>query len=161
MTRMSRRRFLTVSAACAALPAIPSSAQTARWQGTALGASASLRLEGLTDTQAAPIIAAVEAELERLELIFSLYRTESELTRLNGQGFLNAPSPELLSVLSLCSALHDATAGPLTRLCNHCGWLRQWAQPVQTCEKRGCLSVGVPCQSGPTGSTWAWPVSRP
>ena len=111
MTLLSRRRFLTMSAACTAMPTGAISAPVAHWRGVALGAAASLRLEGLTDAQAAPIIAAVEGEVNRLENIFSLYRPESELCRLNRDGFLPAPAPELLNVLSLCSALHAATGG--------------------------------------------------
>ncbi|WP_241484112.1 FAD:protein FMN transferase [Ruegeria sp. ANG-R] len=82
MTLLSRRRFLTISAACAAVPARVAHA-AAHWSGIALGAPASLRLEGLSDTEAAPIFAAVEAELNRLEDIFSLYRPDSEISRLN------------------------------------------------------------------------------
>ena len=111
MTPLSRRRFLTISAACATLPTVARAAQAAHWRGTALGASASLRLEGMTDAQAAPIFALVEAELARLENIFSLYRTESELTRLNRDGVLPSPAPELLETLALCSALHAASGG--------------------------------------------------
>ncbi|MDA7964456.1 FAD:protein FMN transferase [Ruegeria sp.] len=111
MTPLSRRRFLTISAACAALPTGVAAAPSAQWRGTALGASASLRLEGLTDAQAAPIIAAIEAEVTRLENIFSLYRPDSQLSRLNRDGHLPAPAPELLSVLSLCGSLHRATDG--------------------------------------------------
>ncbi|KUJ73437.1 ApbE family lipoprotein [Ruegeria marisrubri] len=111
MTQLSRRRFLSISAACAALPAGAVAAPSAQWRGVALGAGASLRIEGLDDAEAAPIIAAVEAELERLELIFSLYRPESQLSALNRDGRLTDPAPELLDVLSLCSALYDATEG--------------------------------------------------
>ncbi len=111
MTPLSRRRFLTMSAACAAFPAVAKPASAAHWRGVALGAEASLRLEGLTDAQAAPIIAAVEAEMARLENIFSLYRPQSELSRLNRDGYLSGPAPELLNVLSLCTALHEATDG--------------------------------------------------
>ncbi len=111
MTHVSRRRFLTISAACAALPAGAIAAPVARWRGVALGAGASLRLEGLTEAQAAPVISAVEAEVNRLENIFSLYRPNSELCRLNRDGVLPAPAPELLDVLSLCGAIHDATGG--------------------------------------------------
>ncbi|SDX25902.1 thiamine biosynthesis lipoprotein [Ruegeria halocynthiae] len=110
MTLLTRRRFLTISAACAAVSAraAPASAQ---WAGIALGAPASLRLEGLSPTEAAPIFAAVEAELNRLEDVFSLYRPESEISRLNQTGILTSPDPELLNVLSLCSALHTASDG--------------------------------------------------
>ncbi|WP_050603719.1 FAD:protein FMN transferase [Ruegeria sp. 6PALISEP08] len=109
MTALSRRRFLIISAACAA--ATPATAYDARWQGTALGAAASLRLVGLTDAEAAPVIAAVETEVARLEDIFSLYRPKSQLSRLNRDGVLTAPAPELLNVLSLCAALHQASDG--------------------------------------------------
>lgn len=109
MTALSRRRFLIISAACAT--ATPAAASDARWHGTALGAAASLRLVGLTDVEAAPIIAAVETEVARLEDIFSLYRPQSQLSRLNRDGVLTAPAPELLNVLSLCTALHQASDG--------------------------------------------------
>ncbi|WP_120635725.1 FAD:protein FMN transferase [Ruegeria sp. EL01] len=111
MIHLSRRRFLFMSAACVAFPAGATPAPTARWRGTALGASASLRLDGLTETQAAPIFAAVEAEVTRLENIFSLYRPDSELCRLNRDGHLLAPAPELLDVFGLCTALFEATDG--------------------------------------------------
>ncbi|NOD32270.1 MULTISPECIES: FAD:protein FMN transferase [Ruegeria] len=109
MTALSRRRFLIISAACAA--ATPLAASDARWHGTALGATASLRLVGLTDAEAAPIMAAMETEIARLENIFSLYRPQSQLSRLNRDGVLTAPAPELLKVLSLSSALHQASGG--------------------------------------------------
>lgn len=109
MTRLSRRRFLAISAACAAVPAMAGT--SAQWRGIALGAPASLRLEGLSDAQAAPIFAAVEAELNRLEQIFSLYRPTSQISRLNQAGVLHHPAPELLQVLGLCSTLHEATGG--------------------------------------------------
>lgn len=110
MTQLSRRRFLAISAACAAVPASAASS-AAHWSGIALGAPASLRLEGLSDAQAAPIFAAVEAELNRLEEIFSLYRPTSQISHLNRTGLLQAPAPELLNLLSLCSAIHDASGG--------------------------------------------------
>lgn len=112
MSVLSRRRFLAISAASAAMPSLSAASQAdARWAGTALGARASMRFAGLDQPEADPIIATVEAELNRLELIFSLYRPESELCRLNRDGVLRHPSPELLNVLSLCAALNDASDG--------------------------------------------------
>jgi thiamine biosynthesis lipoprotein len=114
MTRMHRRRFLTIAAASAAVPAGLSHAatvtETATWQGVALGAPAQMSLVGLSDADAAPIIADVVAELDRLEGIFSLYR-ESELTQLNRDGALSAPSADLLNVLELSDALNKASGG--------------------------------------------------
>lgn len=111
MIPLSRRRFLTMSAACAAFPVSAKQTPVAQWRGVALGATASLRLEGLTEAQAVPIFTAVEAELDRLENIFSLYRPKSELSRLNRDGHLSAPAPEMLNTLSLCTALFEATDG--------------------------------------------------
>lgn len=111
MTSMHRRRFLTIAAACAALPGHASTGAMAHWRGRALGASATMQLAGVSDAQAEAIFAEVEQELARLEAIFSLYQPESEISRLNRDGTLSAPSSDLLNVLSLCTALHDATQG--------------------------------------------------
>ena len=54
---------------------------------------------------------AVEQELARLEAIFSLYDPNSQLSRLNAEGQLAAPAPELLEVLSLSGSLNDSTGG--------------------------------------------------
>ena len=110
MTLLNRRRFLTITAAAFAVPA-GAAAPAARWRGSALGAPASLTIAGMTAAEAAPLFAAVEAELSRLEDIFSLYRPQSEISRLNAAGRLTAPSPELLQVLSLCGSLHEASGG--------------------------------------------------
>ncbi len=111
MTILSRRRFLTISASTLAVPVFAMDAPIASWRGTAMGASASMQLQGLTPEVADPIFAAVEHELARLEQIFSLYRPDSELSRLNPTGHLDTPAPELLEVLSLCDALHHSSGG--------------------------------------------------
>lgn len=112
MSLLNRRRFLTISAAAISLPLQAATLdQSAQWRGVALGASASLRLAGLTQNAAAPIFEMVEHELARLENIFSLYRAESEISRLNRDGVLPAPSHEFLEVLSLSGRLNAATGG--------------------------------------------------
>ncbi len=112
MTLLSRRRFLTISAATTMMPAMSiADTANARWSGIALGAGASMQLAGLSGSEAAPIFAAIERELDRLENIFSLYRPESQISRLNRTGLLRDPAPELLEVLSMCSALHAGSAG--------------------------------------------------
>ncbi|MEP2531563.1 FAD:protein FMN transferase [Shimia sp.] len=110
MTLMNRRRFLTIAAACAAVPAGAMSVETATWRGQAMGAGTVMKLAGMSQSQAVPIFEMVEAELRRLEAIFSLYR-ESELVRVNRDGRLTAPSSELLEVLSLVDGLHRASGG--------------------------------------------------
>jgi thiamine biosynthesis lipoprotein len=112
MTRVTRRRFLAISAAAAALPGTAFAAPpVTRWRGTALGASASMTLAGIGETEAAPLIARVLSEIDRLEAIFSLYRADSALSRLNRTGRLASPPPEMLELLALCGAIHHQTGG--------------------------------------------------
>lgn len=111
MSVLTRRRFLSIAAASAATPALALDAPVAMWKGRAMGAAVSMKLAGLDADAAAPVFAAVEQELVRLENIFSLYRTESQISRLNRDGGLKAPAPELLQVLSLSDRLHGASGG--------------------------------------------------
>ncbi|MCA0872503.1 FAD:protein FMN transferase [Seohaeicola saemankumensis] len=108
---LTRRRFLTISAAAASVAGLPAQAATERWRGVALGAPASMTLTGLPAGEAAQVFAAVEREIARLEAIFSLYRDDSEIVRLNRDGVLPRPAAEMLEVLSLSGSLHRATAG--------------------------------------------------
>ncbi|MFC6686468.1 FAD:protein FMN transferase [Jhaorihella thermophila] len=106
---LTRRRFLAISACAVAVPA--RAGEVARWRGRALGASTSMILTGLTPAQAAPVFAAVERELDRLEAIFSLFREGSEIARLNRVGRLRFPSAEMVAALDLSGRLHRATGG--------------------------------------------------
>ncbi|TYO84574.1 FAD:protein FMN transferase [Oceanicella actignis] len=111
MNGVSRRRFLAISAAV--LTAGPTAgpvraAERYRWEGVALGAKASITL---SHPDARRIAARAQAELDRLEGIFSLYRPDSALARLNRDGRLENPPFELLECLSLCGFAHDVTGG--------------------------------------------------
>ena len=101
----SRRRFLTL--ASAAVLAAPS-ASAFRWQGVALGAQAQIILD---HPRAEDITRRARAEIDRLETIFSLYRADSDLARLNAAGRLTAPSFELLECLSTARTAHKVTEG--------------------------------------------------
>lgn len=104
----TRRRFLAISAAAFALPAAAHAQQVYTWSGLALGARATIRL---AHPDAAAITARAAAEIERLEDIFSLYRRDSAVSRLNREGRLDAPPFDLLECLSLAGAVHHATGG--------------------------------------------------
>ena len=104
----TRRRFLAISAAATIFPGLSSAAPVHTWQGVALGARATLRL---AHPDAKEISARVAAEISRLEDIFSLYRPDSSLMRLNRTGRLDAPPFELLECLSLAGAVHRASEG--------------------------------------------------
>ncbi|SPH18175.1 FAD:protein FMN transferase [Defluviimonas aquaemixtae] len=105
---LTRRRFLAVTAASASLPLSARAEALHVWTGTALGARATIRL---VHPDAAAITANAMAEIDRLEDIFSLYRPDSALSRLNRDGRLAAPHLELLECLSLAKHAHRATGG--------------------------------------------------
>lgn len=109
---MKRRRFLTITAsallATTGLGASSGRAKAARWSGTLLGADGRIDLEG-PDAEAA--LQAVTRELERFEMIASLYRPDSALCRLNREGRLPKPPADLLALCQLSTRLHTLTTG--------------------------------------------------
>lgn len=105
---LSRRRFLSISAAALACAGGANAAPLYHWQGGALGARATITLR---HPEAERITHAARSEIERLEQIFSLYRRTSSLSLLNAAGQLDAPPFELLDCLTLASAAHQATGG--------------------------------------------------
>jgi thiamine biosynthesis lipoprotein len=108
---LSRRRFLLMSAAACAATQVTAATPTAVWRGHALGTRADLRLAGLDREEAAPVFRAVEAELARIDKLFSLYRTDSDLMRLNRNGILPDVAPDMLTLLTLARSIHQATEG--------------------------------------------------
>lgn len=110
MTMTTRRRFLMIAAAALGSGGVAAARADSGyvWQGSALGARATLRL---THPDAERIARAVAVEIDRLETIFSLYRPQSALSRLNAAARLEAPPFELLECLTLCGAVHAATDG--------------------------------------------------
>ena len=122
----NRRRFLGITAAAAAALASPAAARDAElhvWNGTALGARASLRLCHPDRAQAEAAMGRCVAEIQRLEHIFSLYRPDSALSELNRSGQLSAPPFDLVRILAESRKVHrltrgifDVTVQPLWRL---------------------------------------------
>jgi thiamine biosynthesis lipoprotein len=109
MSVTARRRFLAITAAAAVAPWFPARAETVtRWRGAALGAAASITL---AHPRADSLIASARAEIARLDRVFSLYRDDSALVRLNRDGRLDAPPHELVDCLGIAAAVHRATGG--------------------------------------------------
>jgi thiamine biosynthesis lipoprotein len=61
--------------------------------------------------QAARLIDRVVAEVARLERVFSLYRSDSVLSELNGTGAIAAPPSDLVSLLEACRGFWNETNG--------------------------------------------------
>ena len=113
MPRTDRRRFFAVSAVAAAGLAGPVRAAPPLtvWRGQALGARASIWLAHPDPAAAQRLLAACVAEIARLEAIFSLYRADSAVCRLNAEGALDTPPLELVELLSRCAAFSERTGG--------------------------------------------------
>jgi FAD:protein FMN transferase len=113
---LSRRRFIEIAAAAGVAGVISpgqskASARIVRWTGVSMGAGTSITLAHDNEAEAARIIAAARVEIDRLEAIFSLYRADSALSRLNRDGRFDLPPFELVSLLSLADGINDATSG--------------------------------------------------
>lgn len=119
-TGLTRRRVLTVLAAAAPALALGPGAPRAAWRGRALGAEASITLYG---DHAEAALAAARDALRRVEAAASLFDPGSELSRLNRDGRLRAPSADFLALMEVAGQVHavsdgafDPTVQPLWRL---------------------------------------------
>ena len=113
-TPLTRRRLIAISAAAAATCAssLPGHGrQAATWRGVALGAAASIRIDGRSQGDAADILRSCVREITRLEAVFSLYRRDSALSQLNRNAELKQPPPDLLALLSTARGVHRVTGG--------------------------------------------------
>ena len=114
---MTRRRAMTVMGAATGLPwiGVADRSDTAllryQWDGTSLGSPSRLLLYHHDRATASRIVGECAAEIERLERIFALYRTDSEISRLNRDGHIEFPSVDLLTVLSQCQVLSSLSRG--------------------------------------------------
>lgn len=99
---------LGASAAAGRTTAVPG---PHRWRGVALGAQASLTIYHPDSVRAGQLIDLALAEIDRLERIFSLYRPDSALVRLNAAGRLDHPPLELVALLDRARLWSERTAG--------------------------------------------------
>jgi thiamine biosynthesis lipoprotein len=76
-----------------------------------MGADARLLFCSADRAQVRRAVAAVLAEIERLECALSLFREDSEISRLNRDGLLAAPSADFRRALALALAVSDASGG--------------------------------------------------
>src|SRR6267143_241332 len=141
--RLTRRRFWRVAAAVAGVPlmiqavrALAPKPQLHGWHGEVLGALAEIALWHPDAAFARQTILRVRQEIDRLERIFSLYRPDSEISRLNDAGKLVKPSRELRNLIEESQRLGELSGGafdisvqPLWRLYEAHFWSRTDIQP--------------------------------
>jgi FAD:protein FMN transferase len=115
--RLSRRRFIGITAAAAGLSLVPfgraawAEAHLVMWRGQAMGAVASLQVHHHDRAAAERLVERTLAEVRRLEQVFSLYRADSALVALNRHGVLVAPPADLVAVLAECRRCWELTGG--------------------------------------------------
>jgi len=108
---------MTILGAAAGLPLLPAgdrpvdATRLYQWSGSSLGSPSRLLLYHSNRSAAGQIIGRCADEIERLERVFALYRADSELSRLNRDGRLETPSPDLLALLSQCHRLSELSNG--------------------------------------------------
>jgi FAD:protein FMN transferase len=113
--QISRRRFVTILAS--ALPLIKAGEALAagpapvRWRGVAMGAHSQIVLMHEDEARARAALDAAVTEIFRLENLFSIYEPNSEVSRLNRDGYVEAPSVDLTRLLSEARTISEATAG--------------------------------------------------
>lgn len=126
-TPLTRRRFFAIAAFVAGGALLPfvwkrrqqghgeikpaEDGEPIVWKGIALGSGAELRLYHTNRKTAELLVGKVLAEVARLEKIFSLYRDDSLISKLNREGRLNDPPADMLALLSLSSDIHKMTKG--------------------------------------------------
>ncbi|KKJ76855.1 hypothetical protein WH95_10505 [Kiloniella litopenaei] len=118
-THNTRRRFLQIIGTASLLSSTslrqsfaqgdPQNAALHRWQGIALGSHAEILLP--KNNGSAELARKIRQDIKRLENIFSLYVPTSEINRLNAQGELQNPSPELYQVISKAHEVSSLTQG--------------------------------------------------
>jgi len=114
---ITRRRFISITAAFGAATVAggimpgASSAKAIRWRGEVLGADAEIIIHHPDPELARQLIALGIDEVGRLERVFSLYRSDSELAALNATGMLRRPSHDMLRLLSLSRHIGRLTDG--------------------------------------------------
>ena len=127
---LTRRRAIRMTAAAAGLPLLIAAVRAAapagqlfHWQGDVLGAVSELTLWHTDAALAQRTIFRVRGEIARYERIFSLYQPDSEISRLNAEGALTKPSPELCGLVEagqrfsvLSGGAFDISVQPLWRL---------------------------------------------
>lgn len=112
---IGRRRFIGIVGAAAGLSAMPLAVRAGavehHWSGVALGARASITLLHPDAAAARRVLRLAVQEIERLESIFSLYRADSAVSRLNRAGSLATPPLELVDLLTRAGAVSAASGG--------------------------------------------------
>ncbi|MBJ7414144.1 MAG: FAD:protein FMN transferase [Niveispirillum sp.] len=113
-TWISRRRVLRLSAVALAGAGValwPRKPPPVTWTGQAMGGPASLTLHGAAEETARRLVSRVVALVDAMEGLFSLYRPDSLLSRLNREGEVGDPPAAFTHLLGQALTVAAATGG--------------------------------------------------
>lgn len=114
--KLSRRKFLTITASSFALALTPNiliakEQEKVSWSGIALGAESNMTLFHNNSLYAKDTLDICIDEIKRLENIFSLFIPNSSVSKLNEKGNLKNPPKELVEVLNFANQISENTDG--------------------------------------------------
>jgi thiamine biosynthesis lipoprotein len=112
--RIHRRHFLwslPLATACGGFPNLKHDWIAATSSGQALGSSVSIKVFHTSQTKAKAALSATFDELERIENLLSIYRPNSDVSRLNRDTFIHNPHPLFVQVLRYAQTLSKETQG--------------------------------------------------
>lgn len=147
---MNRRRFLMLAAGAGGLAAlsVPAPLRRVERRSHALGSTVSLVALHENERVAEAALDASFEALDRLEDVLSLYRPGSEIRRLNRDGVLEHPHPDLVTVLRAAlewsrrtDGAFDPTVQPLWESADAARSLVDWRR-VEINERRIRLAPG-------------------
>ena len=112
----NRRRFFALAAGTCGAWVTSCSRQSGMRKfsqsSKALGAKVTMTAVHTDEPTANAALGAAFAELERIESVMSLYRSESQISRLNRDGLLENPDALLVEVLRFAAEVAKTAGGP-------------------------------------------------
>ena len=113
--RPTRRRFIAIAGIFAGVALAPgrpkAGAVPVQWRGSAMGAEAAITLYHPDPAAAEAVIGRAVLEIERVEAVFSLFRRDAALVRLNRDGRLDTAPAMLHELLAHGRAMARASDG--------------------------------------------------
>lgn len=126
MSRKINRRFALALAGAACWPwSARAQGRSVERSGVAFGTIVRLTLADVAPEQDKVLFDRCFAIIRRVEKAASLFRADSEISRLNAEGFIDDPSPDLVALFELSARISrlsdgafDVTVQPLWRACD-------------------------------------------
>jgi len=115
MENITRRDFLSLSSISISSIFFPTvlfaNTKKITWKGKSLGAFSSISIYTRDEKYAKSLIPQALEEVNRLENMFSLFRNNSDIVKLNQNGFLKNPKKEFIELLKFSQKISELSDG--------------------------------------------------